>query len=567
MRASRWVMSAALAAMTGASAIAWVPPLIGVSAAAGPTAPPWEPDANAAAPYGNLTFYNSAGTKVTSGSDLSSPFAYAVASTGFDAGATNASLTFDNPTFGSPPATWTGTDEAGPTTFNPTSGLPVGTPADIVSAAATNAVVVASEASVTDWLGSNTPATQTGYADTIQVRLVDSGPRGAGNAPGTYWESDIGYNTTSSAIVVDGTFVPADGWAQLYPLVAPAVTVTKFSPATLTRGASGVKVSVTGTGFVSGAKLTVSGVTVSTVSVVNSTSITATASVAATTRLGAATVSVTDSAGAASCSTCLSIVLPAQGYYLVGKLGKVLAAGGVPALPGFSASASDPAVGIASTADGQGYVAVTADGAVYVHGDATFHGDLPDDHIHPNKPVVAIAETADDGGYWLLAADGGFFAFGDAKYRGSVPGLHESVSDVVAMEADPFGIGYWMAAADGTVWNFGSAGFFKDLPVLHVKPNLPVVGMLPSATGQGYVLIASDGGAFKFGHGVDFYGSLPGRGVRVSDVVGLALTPDDGGYWMAGSNGDVYAGFGDAKAFGSPAGLAAALPIVGIGGP
>ena len=38
---------------------------------------------------------------------------------------------------------------------------------------------------------------------------------------GTYWESDIGYNTTSSPITVDGTTVPANGWAQLFPLVSP----------------------------------------------------------------------------------------------------------------------------------------------------------------------------------------------------------------------------------------------------------------------------------------------------------------------------------------------------------
>lgn len=60
--------------------------------------------------------------------------------------------------------------------------------------------------------------------------------------------------------------------------------------------------------------------------------------------------------------------------------------------------------------------------------------------------------------------------------------------------------------------------------------------------------------------------SLPGEGIHVDDVVGLALTPDGSGYWMAGSDGAVYP-FGDAKRFVVPAGLAAALPIVAIGSP
>jgi hypothetical protein len=89
--------------------------------------------------------------------------------------------------------------------------------------------------------------------------------------------------------------------------------------------------------------------------------------------------------------------------------------------------------------------------------------------------------------------------------------------------------------------------------------------MLPSSTGKGYVLVASDGGAFKFGGGVRFYGSLPGIGVKVTDVIGLALTPDDGGYFIAGANGLVW-GFGDAKAQKSPAGLSSHLPVVAIAG-
>jgi hypothetical protein len=194
------------------------------------TAPAWEPDANAAA-YGNITFYDAAGNKVTSGTgDLGSPFAYAVAGTARDLGATKATLYFANPKFAVPPvpSSWTSTSEAGPT--NDTS-LPSGTPTDITTAAATEPVVASSAASITNWLGSNTPDGNSGYANTIEVRLTDSGLSGAGNPAGTYWDSDIGYNNTASPITVDGTTVPAFGWSVLYPIVSVSTT-TLTAPVT-----------------------------------------------------------------------------------------------------------------------------------------------------------------------------------------------------------------------------------------------------------------------------------------------------------------------------------------------
>jgi len=222
------------AAIAGGGLLAFASP-----AFAAQSAPPWEVDAASAPPYGNLTFYDAAGDQVTSGTNLSSPFAYVVAGTAADTGATSASLAFYNPQPATPPVpgNWTGTSEAGPTTFSsgatpPTAALPSGTPADIVAFAPTYPVVASSAADISTWVTSNTPSTTTGYANTIEVRLTDSGARGAGNAAGTYWESDIGYNTTSSPITVDGTTVPADGWALLFPF-------TNSSSVTLTTTATG----------------------------------------------------------------------------------------------------------------------------------------------------------------------------------------------------------------------------------------------------------------------------------------------------------------------------------------
>ena len=235
------ILKAAVAGLlTAAIAGGGVLGLAGASFAAG-SAPAWEPDGNAAAPYGNLTFYDANGNEVTSGTNLTSPFSYVVAGTSADSGATKASLNFFNPQHGVVPASWTGTAEAGPTVFSPSLS---GAPTDITAYAPTYPVVAASSADISTWLASNVPDTTAGYANTIQVRLTDSGPGGHGNPTGTYWESDIGYNTTTSPITVDGTTVPANGWAVLFPLVTATTTslttsatggnVTTGSPITLT---------------------------------------------------------------------------------------------------------------------------------------------------------------------------------------------------------------------------------------------------------------------------------------------------------------------------------------------
>jgi Bacterial Ig-like domain (group 3) len=233
-------------AVAVASLFALAAPLGVTMASAAGTAPPWEADANAAPPYGNLVFFDANGNEVTSGTNLSNPFAYAVATTAADAKATKATLYFADPKSGEVPGLWNNTTEAGPTTFSPASSIGSGTPADVSSFAPANPVVNASAADITSWIPGNPSDSTTGYADTIEVRLQDSGAGGAGNNGGsTYWETDIGYNTTSSPITLDGTTVPADGWAQLFPFVTPTTTTLAAAPAS--PQSSGTAVTLTAT--------------------------------------------------------------------------------------------------------------------------------------------------------------------------------------------------------------------------------------------------------------------------------------------------------------------------------
>lgn len=202
------------AAVVGGGIVASAAPSFAAS-----TAPPWEPDSNAASPYANVVFYDASGMAVTSGTNLSNPFAYAVATTPADSGSTKAIISFALPQNGVIPANWNQTTESGNTTFSPSSSLPAATPADVKAFAPTYPVVV-STANISTWLSSHTPDTTAGYANTIEVRLQDTLIQGTT----TYWETDIGYNNTASPITVDGTTVPANGWAQLFPFVTPTTT-------------------------------------------------------------------------------------------------------------------------------------------------------------------------------------------------------------------------------------------------------------------------------------------------------------------------------------------------------
>ena len=87
-----------------------------------------------------------------------------------------------------------------------------------------------------------------------------------------------------------------------------------------------------------------------------------------------------------------------------------------------------------------------------------------------------------------------------------------------------------------------------------------VVGSAGDSVTGGYWLAASDGGVFAFG--APFEGSA-GSLRLVRPVVGLAPTPSDLGYWMVASDGGVFA-YGDAAFHGSMGGKALDRPIVGM---
>jgi hypothetical protein len=107
--------------------------------------------------------------------------------------------------------------------------------------------------------------------------------------------------------------------------------------------------------------------------------------------------------------------------------------------------------------------------------------------------------------------------------------------------------GYDVAGADGGVFAFGNSGFFGSLPGLGVHVD-DVVAMATTDDHEGYWLVAADGGVFAFGD-ARFHGSLAGEHLD-APVVGMTPTPDGGGYWLVAADGGVFA-FGDARYWGS----------------
>ncbi len=94
-----------------------------------------------------------------------------------------------------------------------------------------------------------------------------------------------------------------------------------------------------------------------------------------------------------------------------------------------------------------------------------------------------------------------------------------------------------------------------------VRLNQQVVGMATTPDGGGYWLAAADGGVFTYGDAT-FNGS--GASLHLnSPVVGIARTPDGGGYWLVAADGGVFR-FGDARFFGSAGNLRLNEPIVGM---
>jgi hypothetical protein len=121
---------------------------------------------------------------------------------------------------------------------------------------------------------------------------------------------------------------------------------------------------------------------------------------------------------------------------------------------------------------------------------------------------------------------------------------------------------FWIVQPDGEVLNpTGAASpLFGSLPGLGISVN-DIVGIATTPDGGGYWLVGSDGGVFAFGDAT-YVGSMGGKPLN-DPVVAMAASPDGLGYWLVASDGGVFA-FGDSSYLGSMGGKPLAAPMVDI---
>ncbi|MGE0305409.1 MAG: N-acetylmuramoyl-L-alanine amidase [Acidimicrobiia bacterium] len=212
-----------------------------------------------------------------------------------------------------------------------------------------------------------------------------------------------------------------------------------------------------------------------------------------------------------------------------------------------SSSASMP-VALAGLRTGRGGYLAFADGDVVAFGSATALGSMAGQRL--NRPIVGIATTADENGYWLVADDGGIFSFGSARFHGSTGSIILN-RPIVGIGSTPSSLGYWLCASDGGIFAFGDAAFLGSMG--STRLNAPVIGLVSAPGGRGYQMVASDGGVFTFG-GARFFGSAANSGAR---WIGLGAASD--GYVLLGAHGEI-AAFGSV-AVSLPASVAGAVAV------
>jgi hypothetical protein len=176
--------------------------------------------------------------------------------------------------------------------------------------------------------------------------------------------------------------------------------------------------------------------------------------------------------------------------------------------------------------------------------------------VEPSPNVVAFGWLA---GLACVRGTGCFATGFSATSLNNTTTLQTLIEQLQVPAASSQGI--HMVGSDGGVFSFGNARFYGSTGGTTL--NQPVVGMAATPDGGGYWLVASDGGVFSFGD-ANFYGSTGGTTLN-KPIVGMAATPDGGGYWLVASDGGVFT-FGNASFYGSVPGqgIVSRVPIEGI---
>ena len=179
-----------------------------------------------------------------------------------------------------------------------------------------------------------------------------------------------------------------------------------------------------------------------------------------------------------------------------------------------------------------GYYQVGAQGAVG-HAAMPFSSGMRRNTSRSSHRRLAV--TGDDGGYWLVASDGGVFNHGpSAGFHGSAGAIAQQTHCGNGRHGRRRGV--LVGGVRRCIFSYGDANFYGSTG--SIRLNKPIVGMAPTPDGGGYWLVASDGGIFNYGD-ANFYGSA-GSLTLNKPIVGMAPTPTGAGtgWWRptAGSS-------------------------------
>ncbi len=209
---------------------------------------------------------------------------------------------------------------------------------------------------------------------------------------------------------------------------------------------------------------------------------------------------------------------------------------------------NQPLVDISPSASGAGYWLLGGDGGVFSFGDARFYGSTGAFRL--NSPALRMAATRAGAGYWFVAGDGGVFSFGDAQFFGSTGSLRLN-APMIGLIPTSTGRGYWLVAEDGGVFAFGDAPFCGSLG--GVSLSAPIVALAPTVTNLGYWLVGRDGAVYSFGDAA----YLGGEGFVTDLATDIAALPDGTGYLILDETGGIWT---HRTVQGSSVGAAIAVP-------
>jgi hypothetical protein len=179
--------------------------------------------------------------------------------------------------------------------------------------------------------------------------------------------------------------------------------------------------------------------------------------------------------------------------------------------------------------------------------------------VNCTNTVGAIGITAmpDGGGYYVGYNTGDEDSYGDADLPSDAIGSSKTHIVAIAEATQDNGAeGYYEVSPTGVVTPVGATYYGS----IAVALNAPIVGMAVTPDNGGYWLVASDGGVFAFGD-AHYYGGMGGKHLN-KPVVGMAADGATGGYWLVASDGGVFSF--DAAFHGSTGNIVLNKPIVGM---